>query len=165
MKKNLTAIALLGALSLNAYAGENFIQLGASNLDFGGESATGFNLGIGTDNYKENGLYYGAVFNVDSGKVNNEKVIGFGMDIKLGYTFMKDWTGYGLVGWNLQGIYDTPSDEFNNYRGFGGGLGLQYKISESFAVNVESRTYNLKFEDVGEDLKYKTTSINLKWIY
>ena len=165
MKSYLLKASIISTLCLNLYAGENFIKLGASSQDFDGATNSGITLGIGTDNYKESGLYYGAVFNLESSELETEQVIGLGMDLNLGYQLTSDLVGYGIIGWNMQSIYDSDESEFNSYKGFGGGIGAQYKISESFAINVEARSYTLKYEEVGNDLDYKSTNFNLKWIY
>jgi len=167
MKKKLKLLVLTGLLAVGTTASA-YIEVGVAKQEYASTSITGFNVGLGSDTYWDSGFYSGFDFDVNFGELYSEQVLGLGMDINLGWSFFDSLALYGLIGYNSQSIYNTSRSEFNTYLGLGYGAGVNYKITDNFAVDLKYKKATLEYFDTtefkfsGSDFDYTSLGINLK---
>ena len=174
MNRNLKSLILTALLStgtmLSAASANTYIQAGIGQYTYEEEDTTSYNLGLGTDTTYNNNVYFGFDFDVNFGEMYSEQLIGMGMDVNLGYTFMKSLSPYAFVGYNLQAIYDSDESQFDSYIGFGYGVGVNYKISDSFAVDAKYKMATLDYWDNSDtgysgDMDFSSLGINIKYLF
>ncbi|MEV9527052.1 outer membrane beta-barrel protein [Aliarcobacter butzleri] len=166
MFKKLT-LAALAAATLTSAASAIDIHVGASSVDAGRYgSGIEYSIGYGWDNRDKQtngtGFYWGGSFDLGMAQLDTEDLTNFSFDLKLGYSPVKDLAVYAIGSGAIQGIEDT-----NSY-GFGYGAGVDYKISDSFAVAAEYKTYTMT-PDIngyaGVDYDYDKIGVNLKYVF
>ena len=142
------------------------LHIGVNSIDvdnFG--SGIEYSIGWGADSRnikKDTNFYYGANFDFGIAQVDVEDLLNYTFDLKVGYLITKEFSIYAI---GTGAIQDT-----NNYEsyGFGYGAGLDYKISDSFALSSEYKTYTMtpNINGVaGADYDYKKVGINLKYLF
>ena len=167
MRNNLKAVVFTSCLALSTVASA-YMEVGLATQDYGNTTITGFNIGLGSDTYRESGFYTGFDFDVNFGEVSSEQVIGMGMDINIGWAFFDQLAVYGLVGYNSQSIYNSYRSEYDTYLGFGYGAGVNYKFNNNFAIDLKYKTATLEYFDTtnveftGVDFDYSSLGVNLK---
>ncbi len=174
MNRNFKSLVLIALLStgatLNASNSNTYIEAGIGQYSYEEEDITGYNVGLGTDTTYSNDVYFGFDFDVNFGEIYSEQILGMGMDLNLGYTFMRALSPYVFVGYNLQAVYDSGESQFNSFIGFGYGIGVNYKISNSFAIDAKYKTATLDYwdnDDTGYsgDMDFSSLGINLKYLF
>ncbi len=164
-------LLLTALLTLGSVANAGYMEAGVAQLEYSGETTLGYNLGIGSDVYMDNSLYMGFDFDLIFGKLNSEQVLGLGFDLNVGWEAVKGLALYGLIGVNTQSIYNSSESIFNNYYGFDYGAGVNYQISNSFAVDVKYKTSSMSYYDHADtghnyaDMDFSSIGINLKYIF
>ena len=163
--KKMTKLALVAsalALNLSAETLPDF-HMGISSAEVLDKSFTEVNMGYGANIYTQSNIFVGLAFDVAYGTVdldnsNSADVWSSNADLKLGYAFLDNKLAlYALGSGALQSI-----DSLNG-AGFGYGAGIDYKISKSFALNVEYKTYDMT-SDL-DDYTYEKINTNLKYVF
>ncbi len=169
--KSLLLAALLSTGSIvSATEGTTYIEAGIGQYSYEDETITGYKLGLGGDTTYSNNVYLGFDFDVNSGEIYNEQIIGMGMDVNLGYTFINALSPYIFLGYNLQAVYDSDESQFDSYIGFGYGVGVNYKISNSFAVDAKYKMATLDYWDTADtgrsrDIDFSSIGVSLKYLF
>ena len=167
MRNNLKAVVLTSCLALTTVASA-YMEVGVATQEYGNTSITGFNVGFGSDTYTAIGFYTGFDFDVNLGEVYSEEVIGMGIDLNIGWSFFDALAIYGLIGYNSQSIYSSAKSEYNTFLGLGYGAGVNYKLSNNFAIDVKYKKAKLEYYDTtnseftGRDFDYTSLGVNLK---
>ena len=137
----------------------------AANID-----ATEIGIGYGVSVYLDNSIFLGLSFDFSGGKLDNSKVkienkpstrnddniYTTGGDLKLGYALFNNKLAlYGIGSGIYQGIGGIDG------AGFGYGAGVDYRITDHIALNVEYKTYSMTtnygdydYDRVSSGLKY-----------
>jgi hypothetical protein len=159
--KKIVSIALVATLitTANAAQAKRDIHFGVGLSEvINNEAETEYKIGYGINKTFESGIYAGVV--IDFGYSNSEKdsIFTYGTDGRLGVT-IKDLSTYGIV----SALYQTFDDAITGYA-FGYGAGMEYAISDSFAVAVEYKSYSPTMEN-GVSYDYTNTNLILKYTY
>lgn len=163
--KKITKLALVAstlALNLSAEKLPDF-HVGISSAEVLNKSFTEINLGYGGNIYTQSNIFVGLSLDVAYGQVDLDNNVGADVwstsaDFKLGYAFLDNKLAlYALGSGALQSI-----DSFNG-AGFGYGGGIDYRINERFALNVEYKTYDMTSD--GDDYTYEKINTNLKYTF
>jgi len=142
------------------------LNVGLSSGSINDNSGTGAFIGYGFDNtnkkaYTTNKLYMGGDFFLGMNSINDNNVVNFSGDLKLGMNVIPKISIYG-IGTVL--IQDTNSFSAS---GFGMGLGTEWRINEKFAAVVDYKSYSLSSNEEGStsnaDYDYDRTSLYLKY--
>lgn len=164
MKKLIIGAAIAASLTSSAFATD--LHLGVSSVEAMGESGTEYSLGFGWDNRdkmkSDTGFFWGGSFDYGIADIKGEDLGTFTGDLKIGYTPLKDLAVYAIGSGAIQSY-----DSVNAY-GFGYGAGIDYKISDSFAVAAEYKSYTMT-PDIdgvaGVDYDFDKVGVNLKYIF
>jgi len=156
MKKLLLATLFTSSLSADSY-----LQLGVAQMEytypFFSDTNLGYNLAYGGEGTFDNGIYAGMTMYVNMGESaspssapDTERTLGLGIDGKLGYEIFSNFSLYGILGYTMQGVYNSKESQFYNHTGLGYGAGATYQINSWLGFDVEYKTYSgLSFYDNG----------------
>ena len=137
----------------------------ATNID-----SSEIGAGYGVSVYFDNSIYLGLSFDFSGGKLdsntikidnrtstkNDDNIYTAGGDFKLGYAFFdKKLAIYGIGSGIYQGIGGIDG------AGFGYGAGIDYRITDNIALNLEYKTYSMT-SNYG-DYDYDRVSTGLKY--
>lgn len=165
--KKLTLVALtVSTLALNMSAKEVLtdIHLSGSASQVTNDDSTEIGIGSGVSGYFDNGIYAGVSFDFSTGKLdesnNNSKkdntLYTAGTDLKIGYAFFANKLAIYGIG---SGIYQSVSEVEG--AGFGYGAGIDYRITDHIALNLEYKTYSMTsnyadydYDKVSSAIKY-----------
>lgn len=162
--KKITKLAIVtSALTLNLSAQTvSDYHIGVSSAKVLDKDFVELNVGYGANFYTQSNIFFGIAIELAYGQVDLENiksadVITSNGDFKLGYAMLENKLAlYAIGSGALQGI-DSMSGA-----GFGYGAGIDYRITDSFALNVEYKTYdmtsdkmpNYTFEKINTNFKY-----------
>lgn len=153
------SVALIATLALTTgAAAQTEIGVTASQADIMGESATSYGVNWGYSNAGKQGFYWATQFSLESIQAEAESVIGYGGDLKLGYSVIDNLAIYAIgsgIGQDIAGGQGA---------GFGFGGGASYQVFKNMAVQAEYKTYSMTHESGGE-YDYDTMGVNLKWTF
>lgn len=80
-------------------------------------------------------------------------------DIRLGISSIKSFSLYGIGA----AMYPRVDDRENSV--FGSDTGVEYRITDTIAVNIDYKTFNMKPSKIGFlDYDYTKTSISVKYM-
>ena len=138
------------------------VHVGVSNAKVLDETYTEFNLGYGFNKYFDSNVVLGSSLGFAYGNpnVNNKNIDVYTayVDLKVGYAiFDKDMFLYAIGSGALQGI------DNNDGAGFGYGVGADYRITKSIALNLEYKTYDMTTSRF--DYDYEKANLNLKYTF
>lgn len=171
--KKLTLIALtLSTLALNSTAKEVLtdIHLTGSSSQAANIDSTEIGIGYGVSAYFDNHIYAGTSLDFSGGKLDSTNVyiprnsrsrsddnlFTTGVDFKLGYAFFSNKLAiYGIGSAIYQGISGIDG------AGFGYGAGVDYRITEHIALNLEYKTYSMTSNYA--DYDYDKISTGIKY--
>ena len=179
MKKvlvSMAAMAVLAATSAMATEVSSGLVIGVDHSQVKEKdstfTATGTGINIKWDKMSvyDNNVAFGTDFgfghtSMDLGVNGNTAIYTMGFDFKLGYSPLPKLIGYGILGGNYQHI-SYSSDPTNGW-GYGYGAGVEYKVLDHMAVNVEYKSEKVKAVGDIRDISYiyNTTGFNLKYIF
>ena len=139
----------------------------AANID-----ANEIGIGYGVSVYLDNSIFLGVSFDFSAGKLDNSQIkienhtstknddslYTAGGDFKLGYAlFNSKLAVYGIG----SGIYQSIGGI--DGAGFGYGAGVDYRITDNIALNVEYKTYSMT-SNFG-DYDYDRVSSGVKYTF
>jgi hypothetical protein len=171
--KKLTLIALtLSTLVLNSTAKEVLtdIHITGSSSQAANVDSTEIGIGYGVSAYFDNHIYAGTSLDFSGGKLDSTNVsisrnsrsrsddnlFTTGVDFKLGYAFFSNKLAiYGIGSAIYQGISGIDG------AGFGAGAGIDYRITEHIALNLEYKTYSMTSNYA--DYDYDKISTGIKY--
>lgn len=135
------------------------VSVGVASVEVGDKTGTGYDAGFGYGT-TDSGFYWGGAFLFEYANVNNINVTGYAADIRLGISPTKSLSLYGIGA----AMYQSVNDRENS--GFGTGGGIEYRITDTIAVNMDYKTFNMKPSHVGFlDYDYTKTSVSVKYIF
>ena len=154
------AFSILGlGLVSNIFAYETFIKgtLDAVDLENTKKAGVGVEIGI-QDKYLDNKLNLEASLGT---KIDGQKNINISYEIntRVGYEAYNNIKPYIVVSYLIDDIDKTTKEG----RGFGKGVGIEYKINDKLFASLEYKDYNMKVS--GEKYDKDTTSLGLKYIF
>ena len=136
------------------------LHAGVMQATVANASNVGYTVGYGYATSWENGIYLGGALDYDIVDVNNQSTSSFGGDIKLGYEVLNHLALYGMVAATYQSLDKSTGG------GFGYGAGVDYIISDSFAVGAEYLTYSISPQYVQAlAYDYNKASLTLKYLF
>lgn len=139
----------------------------ATNID-----ATEMGIGYGVSVYFDNSVFLGLSFDFSGGKLdsskvkienktstkNDDSIYTAGGDLKLGYALFNNKLAlYGIGSGIYQGIAGIDG------AGFGYGAGVDYRIIDNIALNVEYKTYTMTSNY--SDYDYDRISTGIKYSF
>ena len=135
------------------------VSVGVASVEVGNKTGTGYDAGFGYGT-TDSGFYWGGAFLFEYANVNNINVIGYAADIRLGLSPTKSFSLYGIGA----AMYQSANDRENS--GFGSGVGVEYRISNSIGVNVDYKTFNMTPSNVGFlNYDYTKTGVSVKYMF
>lgn len=153
-KETLTDIHLVGISST------------AANID-----SKEIGIGYGVSLYLDNSIFWGLSFDFSGGKLDNSKIkidnkttnkndniYTAGADFKLGYALFDNKLALYGIG---SGIYQSIGGI--DGAGFGYGAGVDYRITNNIALNLEYKTYSMT-TNYG-DYDYDRVSSGIKYTF
>jgi opacity protein-like surface antigen len=184
MKKIIGTAAIAAALLLGTVASADSVRtsgvtFGVSNLDIKDHStgsknetfsATEFKVGLDFTRVWSNNFLLASTVDVTYASPNlglngSTPIYGLGTDIKLGYQVLNPLSVYAVGGVSVQ--YIKYNEDPTIGYGFEYGVGTEYTINKSFAVNAEWKTSNQSAKGNWRDISYdyNTLGVNLKYIF
>ena len=171
MKKITLIVSTLFALSSNVLAEETKMDI---HLTGGTSTAANIDtkeigIGYGVARYLDSGLYWGVSFDFSEGKMDksivtvgnkqkkgDDNLYSAGADFRLGYAIFDNKLAIYAIGSGIyQGIAGLDG------AGFGYGAGVDYRITEHIALNLEYKTYSMT-SNYG-DYDYDKISTGIKY--
>ena len=145
-------IAQAGSIKKNA-------SIGVASVEVGDKTGTCYDVGFGYGT-TDSGGYWGGAFLFEYANVNNINVIGYAADIRLGLSPTNSFSLYGIGA----AMYQSVNDREN--AGFGYGGGVEYRITDNIAVNMDYKTFNMKPSKIGFlDYDYTKTGVSVKYMF
>lgn len=140
------------------------IRLGAGQLEANNKTATGYTIGIGMTRYFESDFLFGVDFDFTYADIEfngrDRDLYGYGADLRLGYAFMdNDLSVYAIGSALRQTIGNTTG------AGFGYGFGGDYHITNSMALALEYKTYDITTDKASTDYDFESVNGSLKFIF
>ncbi|WP_418186818.1 outer membrane protein [Aliarcobacter lanthieri] len=158
-----TKLALASTLLTSALYAQNtkHVHIGVSTANIEGEDYAEFNIGYGVNGYF-NSFLLGTSFDFAYGtpKVNGKSidVATASVDFRLGYGLFDNKLSIYAIGTGaFQGVDGTDG------AGFGYGGGINYDITDNFAINLEYKTYDMKTGSSTVNYTYEKSNLNLKY--
>jgi opacity protein-like surface antigen len=165
MKKIVSTLLVASAVASSIFAKEvvTDVHIGGASSKVLDKDSTEYNIGYGVTSYSDNNIYFGISFDLSYGEIElinkNLNVYSYSADGKLGYAFFDKKLGaYGIV----SGMYQSI-DSLNG-AGFGYGAGLDYRITDHIAINLEYKTYDMK-SDKMPDYTHEKVISNIKFTF
>jgi len=163
MKKQILSLVVASlALSsaVNADISYTDLHAGVMQATVANASNVGYTVGYGYATSWKNGIYFGTSLDYDIVDVNKQSTSSFGGNIKLGYEVLNHLALYGMVAATYQSLDKSTGG------GFGYGAGVDYVISDSFAIGAEYLTYSISPEYVQAlAYDYSKASVMLKYLF
>jgi opacity protein-like surface antigen len=117
------------------------VHIGLASANIEGDHVADFTGGVGISGIVSNDYYVGANLDAEILKTNGDVAYGLTGELKGGYVFNKDISGYAIVG--------LKSLNFNNNvdaLGVGYGIGAEYKLCPQMAIDAEWKRYNMNVD-------------------
>ncbi|MFA6143882.1 MAG: outer membrane beta-barrel protein [Sulfurimonas sp.] len=179
MKKVLVSTAVISVLlAASAFATEvssglvigiDHSQVKEKDTSFT-SSGTGVSIKWEKMSVYDNNVAFGSDFgfgrtSMDLGENGNTAIYTMSADFKLGYSPLSKLIGYGIVSANYQHI--AYSVDPTNGWGYGYGAGVEYKVLDKIAVNLEYKTSKITATGDTRDISYtfNNAGLNLKYIF
>ena len=166
-KKTLLGATLAAVLSTSAFADASYVSIGAGQATILTRSTTVVDLGFGKDFIWDNGFLFGIGADVEDGSMPttdhtnlSTNFYGVTADIRAGYVPVKDLSVYAIGSGTWQAISSSTGAV-----GFGGGAGIGYAVTNSFAVSAEYRTYSITSAKSSGSLDYTYSNAILNFKY
>ena len=175
MKKVVLGALTVSTLLLNNVSAKETLMdihlIGASSTA-ADINASEIGIGYGVSVYTDSGIFWGVSFDFSGGTLdknqvkidnktstkNDDSIYTAGGDFKLGYAlFINKLALYGIG----SGIYQSIAGI--DGAGFGYGAGIDYRITDNIALNVEYKTYSMT-SNFG-DYDYDRISSGIKYTF
>ena len=155
MKKILATTVLVGLFS-SAFAMDTKFYGGVSAAEIDTHRYTQYTLGQNTSTKFDNDIIFAFANGLSYGRVKSGvSATTVDLDLKLGYEFIENLTGYG-IGTGAVQFYDEST-----YTGLGYGAALEYRISSLVAVEGAYKTINMSKTNYSYD--YDTASLGVRF--
>ena len=153
---SLTVAAMAFTTTLSAQMMHREFHVGIMHATIANDPSIGYTFGYGYSAISQGGIYFGSGFDFDRVDMGEGNVYTSGVHLKLGYEVMNKLALYGIGSVMYQ----------NSGGGFGYGIGSEYFLSDSFAIDVEYVTHSIAPDFLKEfAYDYNKASFSVKYLF